>query len=221
MADANQVFDKIFYINSKKRVDRLKNIKKRLDENGIIAERFPAIFGGEIPDSQKNFGQNPRSLNLNEQGCFFSHTKIYELIKANGYGKTLILEDDAEFKEGFKDHFEKLYNCLPNDWDLLYFGQFNYDQNSGGKTKALQEKITDFIDYNIYTANRCWLTHAYAVNIKCIDKLIEGTKAMYSTIDNVLADLQKDLIVYAIHPALIKQDGSQSSLRMGVKTVEI
>lgn len=221
MADLNQVFDKVFYINSKKRVDRLQNIKKRLDEQKVIAERFPAIFGGEILDSQKNFGQNARSLNLNEQGCFLSHTKIYGLINNSQYAKTLILEDDAEFKEGFPDHFTKLYDCLPDDWDLLYFGQFNYDQNTGGKTRALKKKMTDFIDYNLYLADRCWLTHAYAINLKCIDKLIEGTKVMYSTIDNVLADLQKDLIVYAIHPALIKQDGSQSSLRQGVKTVEI
>jgi GR25 family glycosyltransferase involved in LPS biosynthesis len=141
-------------------------------------------------------------------------------LKKEGYKKTLILEDDCQFPETFIDLTNSIYPHIPK-YDMLYFGQWNYDKGViEGEKSALKEVVythpkSDGPEYNVYSAQRCWLTHAYAVDLSVIDTLLDNTKNLYGSIDNVLADIQeeKNLTVYAIHPALINQDGTRSSLR--------
>ncbi len=215
-SNVNQAFDKVIYINSKNRPDRYRNITARLAELNIDAQRFEAIFGGHLDQSKIDFGARVHAMNNAEIGCFMSHVEIYKLIKANGWKRTLILEDDAEFnKEVFPAKFDELYRSVPKDWQMLYFGQFNYDHlrnggnEQGGPVYALKKEVAP----SVFEADRCWLTHAYAVDLSCVDYLIENTKVLWSSIDNILADIQSPLKVYAIHPAVIKQDATKSSLR--------
>lgn len=212
MKRLNDYFDHIFYINSKKRIDRKRNIEFRLDSLEIKADRFEAILGGSVDQSKLIFGADPNKvLNNGEIGCYLSHVEIWKTIKRLGYKKTLILEDDAFFIDNLKS-LEQHMEPVPEDYDMLYFGQWNYDNKElRGETTALIDRVPG--SDNLYTANRCWLTHAYAVDIKCIDHLIDGTTTMYSCLDNVIADIQNSLSVYAFYPALIKQDGTKSSLR--------
>jgi GR25 family glycosyltransferase involved in LPS biosynthesis len=225
----NKFFNKIFVINSKNRIDRYKNMVKRFLDLGLLKQahissasmefnekyRFEAILGGQINSQNLNFGDKPfKTLNQGEVGCFLSHVTIYKMIKEHKWDKVLILEDDAKFCNNFQEEFDKALKNVPDDWDMIYLGQWNYDslkntKTISGKTAALKENICD----NIYSADRCWLTHAYAVRLKAVDYLIDNTKVLYSSFDNVLADIQKDLKVYAIHPDLITQDGTKSSLR--------
>lgn len=212
-------FDKIIFLNSDKRRDRLKNMNERLAGLKNV-ERFPAIFGKESKainiirkDSLKVFENKERGrrgLNGGEIGCFISHREIWKLIKARGYKKALILEDDAIFESQFEFNIDK----LPSDWDMLYLGQHNYDRefivkSGSGKNAALIHHI----DNNLYKASHCWLTHAYAVNSKCINYLLENTKTVDYPIDGVLAEIQDNLNVYAFYPNLINQDSTKSSLR--------
>lgn len=218
----NQYFDKIFWINSKNRVDRFKNMIIRLDGLGIRAERFSAIHGGEIdfsdPDYNYYTSQNiKKSLNNAEIGCFLSHRTIYKEIKKNGWKKTLILEDDCDFCPDFLALFEKIYKEVP-EYEMLYLGQWNYDveiNGNKGETFALKNRVASVGNRDLYEAERCWLTHAYAVDLSVIDTLLDNTTNLYASVDQVLADIQaeKKLKVYAIHPAIIKQDGTRSSLR--------
>lgn len=215
----NDLVDKVYWINSNNRPDRFINMKERL--KGITAERFVAIHGGDLPSSELSHhlpeprllwdgktGTNLRILNNSEIGCFQSHVAIYKKIKEQGFKTTLILEDDALFCEDFN---EKVKQIEPlKDWDIIYFGQWNYDQGvKDGSFEAIKEHATG----DIYKADRCWLTHAYIVNLRCIDFLLENTRHMYASLDNVLADIQHQLKVYAFHPNIINQDGTKSSLR--------
>jgi glycosyl transferase, family 25 len=213
-------FDKIFWINSKNRPDRFNNMKKRLTELGINAERFEAIHGGEINWTLPEYGifyidKIKKTLNNAEIGCFLSHRAIYEKIKKEGWKKTLILEDDALFGGDFIETLNELYDCCLG-YDMLYLGQWNYDKEVvQGEKSALKKLILTVKNRSVYKAERCWLTHAYAVDLSIIDMLLSQTKNLYGSIDNVLADIQENnkLKVYAIHPALINQDGTRSSLR--------
>jgi GR25 family glycosyltransferase involved in LPS biosynthesis len=214
-------FDKIFWINSKNRSDRFRNMKERLKAQDIQAERFCAIYGGEISWNEpkyKDFSMSHpygETLNLGEIGCFMSHRAIYEMIKKEGWKKTLILEDDAVFCEGFKEIFDTLYNNLP-EYDMLYLGQWNYDKGViGGDAKALKEKIAQAGKIGLYKAERCWLTHAYAVDNSIIDILLDNTKDLYDSIDRVLSDIQEKqkLKTFAIFPSIVTQDLTASSIR--------
>lgn len=212
--------DKIFWINHRNRPDRFRTMKERLTSLDINAERFDALNGGTVDwrDSNFNFysmNRTKKDLNNAEIGCFLSHRNIYQAIKKEGWKKTLIFEDDCAFPENFIETFEELYKNVP-EFDMLYLGQWNYDKGVvQGETSALKDKIADVGDKKIYSAERCWLTHAYIVDNSIIDILLDNTKNMYGSIDWVLADIQEQnkLKVYAIHPNLINQDLSPSSLR--------
>lgn len=211
--EPKEFFDRIYCIGSKNRSDRKWNVSKRF--NGWDIAHFEAIWMNKIDPTKIDFGPDPvRRLDNGEIGCFLSHRKIYEIIKQEQLDKTLILEDDALPTEDFMSRFSDQISLVPDDWDMIYLGQINCDSNvlqKGriAKVHALKENITG----EIYSADRCWLTHAYAIRLKAIDHLLEGTKYVSYTIDAVLADLQKDLKVYAFHPNLINQDNTKSSLR--------
>jgi len=216
----DKFFDRIYWLNTKARRDRAANMEARLKEYSNT-ERFEAIAGGteialKIIKKDGLFApQNRRRiLNLGEIGCFISHREIWKHAKEKGYSKVLILEDDAEINENANTVFSQAIESLPETWDMLYLGQRNYDnlKNSREKDGDLAA-LTGHVTGNLYEAKRCWLTHAYAINIKAVDYLLENTKQIDWPIDGVLADVQKDLNVYAFYPSLIVQDSTKSSLR--------
>lgn len=182
---------------------------KRLSDLGIKAERFEAILGGAVDKSTLNINPTKKTLNNGEIGCYLSHRQIWQIIKENNHKRVLILEDDADFCPNFLNEFSEKISNIP-DFDMLYFGHWNYDhKGQSGKTTALKEEVSA----GVFKANRCWLTHAYAVDIKCVDYLLQKTEEIYSCLDSVLADIQSPLEVYALYPNLIKQDKTKSSLR--------
>lgn len=215
-----QFFDRIIYLNSSKRLDRRANMEKRLSgfEN---VERFDALTGGtskalDLINTDGLYFHFPgssrgrRKLNNGEIGCYLSHREIWKYIKKRGWNKVLILEDDAQFVEPFD--FD--VSSLPEIWDMLYLGQYCYDhdflvRSDTGKNAALIQHI----DKNLFKASHCWLTHAYAVNSKCIDYLLDNTKLLDWPIDGILAGIQDNINVYAFYPNLINQDDTKSSLR--------
>lgn len=209
------IFDKIYYINRRSRIDRHKAMKNRLAELGLVAERFEALEGGHFDRRQFNFGEQKKSLNNGEIGCILSHRKIYELVSKENYKAVLILEDDALFMEGFKEVVE-LLNL--SSFDMIYLGQRNYDsienaQKPIGRTISLKEKVNQLLEYGLYKAERCWLTHAYIINSESAKVLLEKTSVFYSSLDGILADAQSELKTFAIYPNIVKQDGSMSDLR--------
>jgi GR25 family glycosyltransferase involved in LPS biosynthesis len=211
-------FDKILWINAKNRVDRYMTMLSRFEDTGIEAERFEAVMGGSLDKSTMRFSAHdlPQKMVLNngEIGCFQSHREIYKLILLNGWKRTLILEDDALITPEIIQDFNTKYSEVPDDWQMLYLGHRNYDtmiNEARPDTFALKQQVSE----NVWKAEGCWLTHAYAVNISCAQFLIDNTQVMYGSVDNVLSDIQKHLKVYAFHPNLIVQDKSKSSLRHG------
>ncbi len=186
-------------------------MQKRLPEQGIIADRFEAITGGSLDSKGFDFGDSQKDLNNAEIGCFQSHRTIYKRAIDEGIDKLFILEDDALFCENFNQIFAENIKHVPDDWQMLYFGQINHDLIGGimgSKTVSIKENIGG----NVYRAERCWLTHAYAIR-GCAKYLYDNTTKMYHTFDKVLADIQKDLKVYAFHPNIIRQDDTASSIR--------
>lgn len=211
-------FDKIIWINARNRLDRHQNMVKRFNDSGIHAERFEAIYGGSLDKSKFRFSApgivQKMVLNNGEIGCFQSHREIYKLILENGWKRTLIFEDDALITPEIVEQFNEQYKEVPADWQMLYLGHRNYDtmvNEARPDTFALKNKVGE----HVWSADGCWLTHAYAVDISATQFLLDNTQVMYGSIDNVLSDIQKHLKVYAFHPNLIVQDKTKSSLRHG------
>src|SRR3990172_6149504 len=78
-------FDKIFYINLDKRIDRLEACKGELNKVGVIAERQPGIIYDGFEDKHRN-------------ACIGNHLAHAQcLIKSRGFNNVLIFEDDIEW----------------------------------------------------------------------------------------------------------------------------
>lgn len=149
-------FDKIYYINLKKDVDRNESILKQFREFNITNfKRIEGTIVKAIPDRYywRNF--NKKFLNeryiLGSLGCRNSHLRIMEDALNNNYDRILIFEDDILFTQ---DPNKLLVNNINNlgNWDMAYFGGIIEPQYR----------------------NQIVTTHAYAIS----KKLIEETYCM-------------------------------------------
>jgi GR25 family glycosyltransferase involved in LPS biosynthesis len=167
----NNFFDKIFYINLDKDIERNQNLLSQFKKFNITNfERISGVEFQEIPDKMywRNFNLN--ALNekyiLGSMGCRASHKKIMDISMERGYNKILIFEDDIFFTEDPNEILNKNLHQL-DSWDMLYFGGTE-EPNFG---------------------NQIVCAHAYAMN----RKLIEETYFMLPTsgmeVDNFYAKI--------------------------------
>jgi len=122
----NNFFDKIFYINLDKDIERNQNLLSQFKKFNITNfERISGVEFQEIPDKMywRNFNLN--ALNekyiLGSMGCRASHKKIMDISMERGYNKILIFEDDIFFTEDPNEILNKNLHQL-DSWDMLYFG---------------------------------------------------------------------------------------------------
>jgi GR25 family glycosyltransferase involved in LPS biosynthesis len=153
----NTFFDKIYCINLDERTDRWELAEKELESVGITNYiRFSAIKNenGAI-------------------GCRDSHIEVIKHAKKNNYNRILIFEDDFIFINKNQELINKTLTQLEKiNYDIFYFGA-TLEKNYG---------ILKKIDENIVNTNFAYALHAYSVNPRCYDFIInEGSK--YPIID--------------------------------------
>jgi GR25 family glycosyltransferase involved in LPS biosynthesis len=185
----NDYFSKVILINLDRRKDRLEKISTQLDNLGITFERFSAIDGKEL-------GINPIAAGT------MSHQKVLE---ANPESRILVLEDDAEFVDGFNEKFAEAIQHLPSDTDIFYLG-------------ALLPKHTGKVE-NI--GNKYWFkqimstgSHAYSIHPAKVKYFAEKLKGYEWYIDIGLREFAKEYKAVIAQPNLVIQYPSYSDLRL-------
>jgi GR25 family glycosyltransferase involved in LPS biosynthesis len=126
MLSINNYFDKIYYINLNKDVDRNENVLKQFHKFNITNfKRIEGTVVESIPDEYywRNFNNgflNEKYI-LGSLGCRNSHLKIMKDALDNDYNQILIFEDDITFTQ---DPNKLLIDNIDNinKWDMLYFG---------------------------------------------------------------------------------------------------
>jgi glycosyl transferase, family 25 len=109
----NEYFDKVVFINLARRTDRLEHALKEFKKHGIEAERFEAIDGRVLGEAE--------GKNLGHHGCTTSHLRVLEFIIENGWERTLVLEDDIQFRyANTQELFSKFIEEVPEDWFMIY-----------------------------------------------------------------------------------------------------
>jgi hypothetical protein len=113
-------FDKIFYINLKRDVERNSRILEDFSKYNINNfERVDGVIYDSIPDRNlwRNFNKSDEKYVIGSLGCRDSHLKVISIAKERKYKRILILEDDIRFVVN-PNRLE-----FPNmDWDMLYLG---------------------------------------------------------------------------------------------------
>jgi hypothetical protein len=140
-------FDKIFYINLKRDVERNSRILEDFSKYNINNfERVDGVIYDSIPDRNlwRNFNKSDEKYVIGSLGCRDSHLKVISIAKERKYKRILILEDDIRFVV----NPNRLQ--FPNmDWDMLYLGgmiepHFR-NQIVGGYAYGISERIYDDI----------------------------------------------------------------------------
>lgn len=193
------------YVITLGKQERIENIKNQQQKINKKIEIFNAVNGSnlDINNLKNNILANDNKLSLNhnnkmgEIGCYLSHLNIYKKIKEdNKKGYTLIFEDDFSINsDNLSDELKKALDTLNNkniDFDYLFLG--NLKDNHG-------ENIADnlyYLDKNI----NLWGTHAYIINNKNIDKIIDNiTSIEYITLLKIIQYIE---IMFIINENIFK-----------------
>lgn len=203
-------FDNIFCINLNERKDKWNHCKEEFKKYNILdlVERYPAI----------NYKKDPSRV----RSITTSHINVIKLAKERQYDNVLIFEDDFKFINykyvlNSKEYNPTLHdknvdgfglNRVPSnpeeilkkaltqlkqyDWDILFFGcQINIP-----KKYAFYKKINK----NLFQASGMTRAHAYAVNSKVYDFIIDNDSSKYRYI---LDKLIKDYLSHVIKCVVI------------------
>ena len=195
----NNNIDKIYVINLKKNQDRLEKFMENAKKANIEVERFDAVYGQELskdhPDILKYFVKD-HGLISGQIGCALSHIKIWEDAINNNYNNIIVFEDDAIIPEDFWDKFNKAYNELPNNWDMLLLSI------NTGYGELYNNKL---IKLKMYEGNYGLI--GYLLNINFIKKIVNNK--FNNTVDTFLRDkyyYNNIYKVFLINPLLINHD---------------
>lgn len=163
----NTFFDKIFYVNLAKDVDRNEHMISQFKEFGITnyervdADSFPAI-----PDRVlwRNFIKTNDKYVLNQLGCRQSHLKAIQIGKDRGYKRILVFEDDVIFLNDPNEILQMNTRTLEIA-DMFYFGGLIEPQYRNQLVEA----------------------HAYCVTDKIMDDILQMAVPSGMEIDNFYA----------------------------------
>lgn len=199
------MFERIYVINLRRRPDRLRSFRQRLERYGWpFAEPivYPAIEGDKV-GVPAEFSQGGGAY-----GCRMSHLRILQDCLMEDVGSVLILEDDADITEGFPQRVQEFLQKVPSDWEGIMLGGQHHAPPIPTDTPGV---------LRVRYAQR---THAYAARPAYMQALQRRWGNGTVHVDWMMRDWQHQHIVYAPDPWLIGQGGGRSDIRGAEKPPE-
>lgn len=123
---------KIYVINLASAIERYRRIDRQLRELGLTYERFEAVNGLTLNESEMAqfcsmdaIRSNPTWLTKGAIGCALSHWRVYQKIVADDTDLTLVLEDDVILPPDFPQILHALESQIGDEEVIsLYFQSF-------------------------------------------------------------------------------------------------
>ena len=116
----------VWVINLKKRPDRLENIGKKLNKLGVLWERIDAIDGRICDDDLLNLSKKKGkigNMSKSTRGCTASHFKCWEAILSSKSDYGIVLEDDVDLSNDFKELISNT-EWIPRNAKLIKLEKF-------------------------------------------------------------------------------------------------
>jgi GR25 family glycosyltransferase involved in LPS biosynthesis len=201
---------KIYCINLDKDKQRWNTIKNTSDKYNLDIIRIPAYYGKDVNENEyirKNILDKNHKLLKGQLGCALSHVELWRKIKNDNEDFALILEDDVQFTDNFKEKLDDLLHCLPETWDIIYLGGCNL------YGKKYNEKLMYPTKFGA-RYNLC--CHAMLLNKERIGGLIDIMTPIKYAIDGQLRQNFKNLEVYFVNPNMILQNKEIRSSRRDI-----
>jgi GR25 family glycosyltransferase involved in LPS biosynthesis len=186
MAFINRVCDKVFVINLDKDKERLQNFDSIMNNNQIKYNRFKAVEGSKILHDDRLTEYCNTFCTDGMKGCALSHKSIWDLMIKNNYKNVLVFEDDAVIDDNFDRNFQDVWNHLPKDFDIIYFGCVlgcSDDSVSNSIFKKIMGYDNEEINEFVMTTKGSAGTHCYMISL-------EGAKKFSDKPINFHIDIQ-------------------------------
>ncbi len=193
-----------YVINIDYAKDRKKYMQEQLEKVGVPFEFIDAVIGKNLKlphpdyDERKYRLAHGKRTSMGELGCYFSHIKALKQFLETDKDHALIMEDDIEFADGFKQILDEAL-VYDNHFDLLKL----CDIHRGIKLPVLTlpSKFQLSINFVRQTGSG-----GYLVNRKAAQMMIENLLPMWLPYDHAF-DREWDFNVEAlsIDPNIIMQ----------------
>jgi GR25 family glycosyltransferase involved in LPS biosynthesis len=215
MAFINRVCDKVFVINLEEQKDRLTKFDTIMKSQDIKYERFNAVKGSTILKDERLTEYCNTYCTDGMKGCALSHRSIWEYMVENDLQNVFIFEDDAEIDENFARNFQHVWNHLPKDYDIIYFGcLFGCGDDSliNNVVKKIAGIDTEEINEFIHTSKGSVGTHALMISLKGAKKFVN--KPINFHIDTQLLSWIKtyDYKAYSVNTNMVESSQDNSTL---------
>jgi glycosyl transferase family 25 len=215
MAFINRVCDKVFVINLEEQSERLAQFDTHMKAQEIKYERFNAIKGKNVLKDERLTDYCNTFCTDGMKGCALSHRSIWEYMVEHNLQNVFIFEDDAVIDKNFSRDFQHVWNHLPKDYDIVYFGcLFGCSDNS--VTNSVFKKVagidTEEINEFVQSSNGSVGTHAYMISLEGAKKFIN--KPINFHIDTqILAWIKTyNYTAYSVNTNMVETSQSNSSL---------
>jgi GR25 family glycosyltransferase involved in LPS biosynthesis len=206
-------FPTTFCVSLKSATERRQKVSNHLRDHGIEFHLFDAIHASKMglktklaylddkPNWQPEDGP-PYRISQPILGCSLSHYIIWRIAQYLPDDYFLIVEDDVQLCDGFKEKLMTTIQRLPEDWQFVFVGHC-----------CLRNDYTVVRENIVYSSFAPLCTHAYLVKKSALAHIIETNERMYAPID---IQLQKrsltTLAHYSLVPPLATQNGDQSTM---------
>jgi hypothetical protein len=192
----SKFFDKGFYINLDRRLDRKKLFEKEMKLYGL----------------QNFFERVSADDSINETDCMRKHFycastyyKLFERVYSEGYEKVLIFEDDAYFhNEKGKKGIDFVHKSLEEltmfpTWEMIYFGGHPIEE-------------VDIVSDTLMKSPNVLTLHAVGYKRSAIKKILDYyTPFVDAPLDGWLGK-RNDIEKYITYPIAISQRNTPSDL---------
>jgi len=176
MAFINRVCDKVFVINLDKDKERLNAFDKCMGLNSIKYERLPAVDGSKVKNDPRLTDFCNMFCTNGIKGCALSHRTIWEKMVENNYKNVLVFEDDATIDDKFDSKFQQIWNHIPKDYDIIYFGCLfgcTDDSKINDGFKKIVTGPTEKINEFVHSTKGAAGTHCYMISLECAKKFLD------------------------------------------------
>ena len=212
----NNIFDRTVCINLVNRPDKKKLTQEKFDNIGINVEWYKAIQYGFIPNLVPVIIQaNAGHFNISqpyEMGCALSHYSVIKQALEENVEKLFVFEDDVCFHKNFNERFEKSFNVLPENWDMMMLYAFQYE--------LFKQNVR--VNSRWMRAAGSWSLMAYGMNRKTMEGYIKHQDKFFSISDMVTWNMQnEDYNIYVATPSLVVPNPTLESNIRSTKNYQV
>ncbi|SEG44951.1 glycosyltransferase family 25 protein [Billgrantia desiderata] len=199
---------------------RRARVQAAFDEIGLPFEFHDAVNGAELNDEtlasvDQAYAENEwgHGLNKGEIGCAISHIQLYERMVEQGLEEAIILEDDAQPVEGFRETLLTLLARLPTRAELVFL---YHGKAKGWPIKRQLANGHKLVRYRYPSAKskRCIIgACGYWISQSGAQRLVEMAYPIRMPADYLTGFIQRSrLKAYGVEPNLLTEAGFPSEI---------